>query len=87
MSRRKRVGLLLAGVVCLTAYAGSYYGLSRRGYEFESMSETFYYSPPRDTTAWRVKHVGCVFLFAPANTVDQWLFLGRPPADVPGSPF
>jgi len=67
------------GLLSLAAYVGSYYYLSRSGYEFESMSERFYYFPPRDTTAWRVKNTACVWVFAPINAVDQLLFLGRPP--------
>jgi hypothetical protein len=84
---RRRRWLLALGAGLFALYVGAYYHLSRRGYEFESMSDRFYYFPPKDTAAWRAKHTGCVYLFAPANAVDQWLFAGRPPGAVPPSPF
>ena len=78
MSKKMR-WFVASGLLSLTAYVGSYYYLSRSGYAFESMSDRFYYLPPRDTTGWRVKHTACIVVFTPANAVDQFLFLGRPP--------
>jgi hypothetical protein len=75
----KKMRWVVAAVLLLpAAYVGLYYHLSRSGHAFESMSDRFYYLPPRDTAAWRAKHTACVCVFAPANMVDQFLFLGRP---------
>ena len=82
----KRIKLLLgiAGLA-VALYAGSYLGLSRRGYAEadEYRLKGFYYLCPKDSDTWRYSHYSCVILYWPANFFDRCIGLGRYPASEP----
>lgn len=66
--------------VILAVYITPYLLLSRRGY-FEADlydGEGFYYFTPQNTDRWRLANRTCMYLFYPANQVDQALGFGRP---------
>jgi hypothetical protein len=84
MAKRKRL-MLIAGVLLMALYIGSYISLSRRGYaEAGQYNMTgFYYFTPANSDNWRFKNYGCVYLFWPLNVIDRWIGPGRYPASEP----
>lgn len=72
-------------VLIATAYLGVYGLMSRHAYAEADRQgmKGFYYQAPEDTDSWRMRNQTCELLFAPVNTLDQWLGLGRAPADEP----
>jgi hypothetical protein len=76
---------LIVAVVLVAVYVATYLYLSRRGYEQADQwnCRGFFYFTPQPTDAWRVKHFGCAYLFAPINALDRALGTGRHPGCEP----
>jgi hypothetical protein len=76
---------LMFGVLLLLLYFGMYAMLSKRGYaEADRYNmKGFYYFFPENSDEWRWKNYGCVYLFWPINTLEQWLGSGRSPGCEP----
>ena len=72
MSKRIKLLLRIAGLV-LALYAGSYVGLSRRGYAEadEYKLDGFTYFCREDSEAWEFRNYSCVTLYWPANLFDR----------------
>jgi hypothetical protein len=84
MSKRKRIAwLLVAGFLLL--YVASYLVLSRRGFADAEQSNMcgFYFFPPEDTDAWRLRNFACVYVYYPLIEVDQLMGTGRAPGKAP----
>ena len=81
--RLKKWKIVLA--VFFMCYLGSYIWLSRRGYAEADRydSEGFYYLPPENSNAWRLRNRSCVYFYFPLNFVDRALGFGRYPANDP----
>lgn len=77
--------LLCVGFGLLFLYAGSYYGISRRGMREAAKLELegFLYMPYEDAAATHdlTRHHCLAIIFAPANWVDRVLFGGSGPID------
>jgi hypothetical protein len=66
---------LLATMVFLSAYVGSYFVLSRRGMaQMKGTNvEVLYFFPPEDTDSWRAWNYGCVTVYYPLIEIEIWL--------------
>jgi hypothetical protein len=84
MSKRKH-WILEIGALLFVLYLGAYLVLSGRGYAESRRYDMcgFYYLPPENSDRWRFLNYGCMYLFHPLNTVDNWLGTGMAPAKEP----
>ncbi len=72
-------------LVLLTAYVGSYWGMSRHGFAMadEYDFQGFYFYVPEDSDQWRWAESGTRLLYLPLIYVDNWIGTGRWPASEP----
>jgi len=85
MQRFERRLLIVLVVALLGLYVGSYAALSRHGYaEADRWGfKGFYYFPPEPTRRWEHLNYSCVWVYAPLNSLERRLGLGRDPAAIP----